>query len=134
VKIVDLPLFSGYVFCRFCFDDRYKVLTLPSVVCVVSFGGKPCPLADSEIDAVKAMVDSGLPVLPWEYLAVGQRVSICRGKLAGMEGILARDKAVDRVVINVEMLGRAVAVEIDRDHLAPAGPAPRLTARQPLAA
>ena len=78
-------------------------------------------IPDDELDAVKAMVQSGLPVLPWEYLAVGQRVRIRYGKLAGLEGILARDKAVDRVVIKVEMLGRAVAVEIDRESLAPAG-------------
>ena len=127
VKIVDLPLFSGYVFCRFRFDDRYKVLTLPSITSMVRFGGKPCPVADREIDAVRVMVNSGLPILPWEYLSVGQRVSIGRGKLAGLEGVLTRDKAGYRVVVNIEMLGRAVAVEIDRDALAPARGAPRHT-------
>ena len=65
------------------------------------------------------MIGSGLPVLPWERIAIGERVRIDRGKLAGIEGILARDKAVHRVVVNVEMLGRAVAVEIDRDCIVP---------------
>jgi transcription antitermination factor NusG len=134
VKMVDLPLFSGYVFCRFGFEDRNKVLSLPGITSVVGFGGRPCPIDDLQIERVKAMVDSGLPVLPWEYLAVGQRVMIRHGKLAGLEGILARDKTVDRVVVNVEMLGRAVAVEIDRDALGPASGAPRVSARNPLIA
>ncbi len=120
IKMVDLPLFRGYVFCRFRFDDRFKVLNLPGITSVVGFGGRPCPVSDQEIDAVRAVVDSRLPILPWDYLSVGQRVSIRHGKLAGLEGILARDKSIDRVVINIEMLGRAVAVEIDRDALAAA--------------
>jgi transcription antitermination factor NusG len=134
VKIIDRPLFPGYVFCRFRFDDRHKVLSLPSITSVVGFGGRPCPIADEEIDTVRSMVDSGLPILPWQYLAVGQRVRIRHGKLAGLEGILARDKAVDRVVINVEMLGRAVAVEIDRESLTPAGVPSRIAPRQLLTA
>jgi len=131
VKIVDRPLFTGYVFCRFRFDDRYKVLTLPSVTSVVGFGGKPCPVSDGEITSVKEMVDSGLPVLPWDYVAVGQRVTIRRGRLAGLEGVLARDKTVDRVVINVEMLGRGVAVEIDRDAIGPLCQRPAFELRLP---
>jgi len=119
IATLDLPLFPGYVFCRSRFEDRLKVLRLSSVTSIVSFGGKPCPVPDEEIRAVQAMVASGLPVEPWRYLTVGQRVRICQGYLAGLEGILVREKAVDRVVINVDLLGQAAAVEIDRDHLEP---------------
>ena len=134
VKLIDTPLFPGYVFCRFHFDDRRKVLSLPGITSVVGFGGKPCPVADEEIDAVRVMVKSGYPIQPWEYLAAGQRVRIEHGKLAGLEGILVRDKAVDRVVINVEMLGRAAAVEIDRESLVAAGSAACIHPRELLTA
>ena len=117
VKVLDLPLFPGYVFCRYRFADRFKVLTLPGVTSVVGFGGKPCPIPDEEIDVIRSAVASGLPVSPWQYLAVGERVRVRGGFLTGVEGILVREKSILRVIINIELLGQAVAVEIDRDHL-----------------
>jgi hypothetical protein len=36
-----------------------------------------------------------------------------------MEGILAREKSGYRVVVNVELLNRAVAVEVERDMIEP---------------
>jgi hypothetical protein len=42
-------------------------------------------------------------------------VRICKGALEGLEGILAREKSGYRVIVNVELLNRAVAVEIERD-------------------
>ena len=39
-KLLDLPLFSGYVFCQFPFDERVTVLNTPGVRGIVGFGGK----------------------------------------------------------------------------------------------
>ena len=115
IKTIDLPLFSRYVFCRFDFEDRLKVLSISSIVSVVGFGGKPCPIPDHEIEIIQAVVGSGLPISPWPFLRIGQRVRICQGALEGLEGILAREKSGYRVIVNVELLNRAVAVEIERD-------------------
>jgi transcription antitermination factor NusG len=114
-QTVDLPLFPRYVFCRFGFNDRLKVLGTLGVNSVVGFGGKPAPISDAEIDALQKVVGSGLPCLPWSHLRLGQRVRILGGALAGMGGILAREKGASRVVVNVDLLQRAVAVEIDSD-------------------
>jgi transcription antitermination factor NusG len=46
---------------------------------------------------------------------VGQPVRIKSGSLAGLQGILIREKDSLRVVVSLELLQRAVAVEIDRD-------------------
>jgi transcription antitermination factor NusG len=115
IQTVELPLFPRYVFCRYTFADRLKVIRVPGVQSVVGFGGEPAPVQDAEIDSVKALVGSGLAVAPWHYLRVGQRVRICAGPLSGLEGILTREKSGYRVVINVELLQRAVAVEVDRN-------------------
>ena len=115
LKVVEFPLFPGYVFCRFSLPRRSEVLGVPSVRSVVSFYGKPFPVSDKEIEAVKTMVDSGLPVMEWPYLKVGQRVRICEGSMRGLDGILVQEKRGYRVVVNVELLNRAVSVELDRD-------------------
>jgi transcription termination/antitermination protein NusG len=117
VRILELPLFSRYVFCRCSFADRIKVLATPSVQSVVSFNGKPEPIPDVEIESIRTMIGSNLPIAPWECLRVGQRVRICDGPLTGVQGMLVRDKSLYRVVVNVELLQRAVAVEVDREVL-----------------
>jgi len=114
-KTIEMPLFSRYVFCRFNFEARLKVLQVSSIVSIVGFGGKPCPIPDHEIQTIQAVVGSGLPVSPWPFLRVGQRVRVTEGALEGLEGILARKKSGYRVVVNMELLNRAVAVEIEQD-------------------
>ena len=115
IQSVDLPLFPGYVFCRFSYMSRLPVLNTPGVTSVVGFSDVPTPVADEEISRIQAIQASGLPAQPWPYLRVGQMARIERGALAGLEGVLIREKDALRVVVSVELLRRAVAVEIDRD-------------------
>ncbi|MGO4883533.1 MAG: transcription termination/antitermination protein NusG [Bryobacteraceae bacterium] len=115
VQSVELPLFPGYVFCRFAYSSRMPVLNTPGVTSVVSFSDGPAPVADEEILRIRAILASGLRSQPWPYLRVGQRARIERGSLAGLEGVLIREKDSLRVVVSVELLQRAVAVEIDRE-------------------
>ena len=115
LKPVDLPLFPGYVFCRFDYASRLPVLNTPGITSVVSFSNVPAPVPDEEILRIQAIQASGLPAEPWPYLRVGQKARIERGSLAGLEGILIREKDSLRVVVSVELLRRAVAVEIDRE-------------------
>jgi hypothetical protein len=51
---------------------------------------------------------------PWPLVQVGQSVSVERGPLAGLKGIVIEDKSSLRLVLSLPLLQRAVAVEIDR--------------------
>lgn len=121
VKELHLPLFPSYVFCRFAFAHRLRVLTIPSVTGIVGFGGEPAPIPDDEIGAVQKLVVSGLPLGPWPFLKVGQHIRITRGALHDVEGILIQLKDSCRVVVSVELLQRSVAVTIDRDMISSVG-------------
>ena len=118
-KTIELPLFPRYVFCRFNFEARLKVLQVFSIVSIVGFGGKPCPIPDHDIETIQAVVGSGLPVSPWPFLRIGQRVRVTEGALEGLEGILVCKKSGYRVIVNMELLNRAVAVEIEQDLVCP---------------
>ncbi len=112
---LQVPLFPGYVFCRFPHEKRVPVLRTPGVVSIVSFGGVLVPVTETEIDSLRTLIASGLPLAPWPHLRVGQKVSIGCGSLRGVEGIVVRLKGRWRVVVNINLLQRSVAVEIDRD-------------------
>jgi len=120
VKIIETPLFPRYVFCRFQFEDRLKVLRTFSVSSIVGFNGVPCPISENEIETVRRIaLSSHLSIVPHPFVRVGQRVRICEGPLIGVEGILEREKGTCRVVVTVEAMQRAIALEIDASLLEP---------------
>jgi transcription antitermination factor NusG len=112
-KEVELALFPSYVFVRLALRDRVRVLEIPGVVSIVSSRGKPIPLADREIESLQRGVDSCVSMEPHPFLQVGRRVRVRCGPFVGMEGILVRRKEGFRLVASIELLMRAVAIEID---------------------
>lgn len=125
VKQVDVPLFPGYVFCQFDPLFRLPIVTTPYVDSVIGFGGVPEPVQESEMEAVRTLLQSGLPVQAWPYLRVGDRVRIAHGALKDVEGILTQVKNHHRLVVSVTLLQRSVAVEIEDVFVRPGSRRPR---------
>lgn len=114
--IVELPLFPNYLFVRIDPQERLRVLRVPGVLSIVSCGHEPLPVPDQYITGLR----DGLlkcEIEPHPGLEVGARVSITTGPMAGMEGVLDRQKNTYRVVLKLEMIGRSVAVEVDLEDI-----------------
>ncbi|MBZ5678031.1 MAG: NusG-like protein [Acidobacteriia bacterium] len=115
VKEVEVPIFPGYLFCRFDPLDRLvPVLTTPGVSRIVSAGRTPIPVVEEEIEALHRIVHSGLVAEPWPFLSAGCHIAIDRGPLAGLDGVLTRLDGGHRLVVSVSLLQRSVAVQVDR--------------------
>jgi transcription antitermination factor NusG len=112
-KQLSLPLFSCYVFLRDSLERRLDILKTPGVHQIVGSGGRPAEIPIAEIESIRSMVGTSLKVEPHPLLRCGDRVRVKTGPLTGIEGILIRKKSLLRLVITVEMLGKAVAVEVD---------------------
>ena len=119
LKEIDLPLFAGYVFCRFNVLNRLPVLATPGVVHVVGVGRNPAPIDATEIAAIQAAVNSGLPRQPWPFLEIGHRVKIAHGPFCGVEGILVGFRGQQRLVLSVTLLQRSIAVQVDESWVQP---------------
>jgi len=115
VKVIDRPLFPGYVLCRFDGRTSLPLLQTPGVVQVVNCAGAPLPIDDREVSAVQAMMDSAVPLFPRAFMNVGQRIRINGGPLAGLEGILESFRNGHRIVVSVSLMRRSVAAEIDAE-------------------
>ena len=113
VKHVDVPLFPGYVFCRFDPQRRLPILMTPGVASVVGIGKVPAPIEDEEIDIIQAVVAAGLPAQPWPFTREGDRVEITAGPLRGMEAIVGKSGDNQRLILSVTMLQRSVLVKVD---------------------
>ena len=123
VTTVELPLFPGYVFCRFDVQQRLPILTTPAVIAVVGIGKSPHPIPDEEIASLQIVVASGLRLHAWPHLEIGQRIQIVGGPLAGAEGVLMAQDKEQRLAVSVTLLQRSVVVEIPESWAWPAEPA-----------
>ena len=116
-KEFDLPLFPGYVFCRFNALARLPILTTPGVIQILGVGNTPIPLSDSEIASLQIAMKAQRSLQPFPFVQVGQRVRINRGALAGVEGIVIKVKHSVRLVLSITLLQRSVVLEIDHDQI-----------------
>lgn len=123
VTEIDVPLFPGYVFCRFAPSKRsVPIVTTPGVIGIVGFGRKPVPLEEGEIGAIRRVLQSGMAAEPWKYTASGQRVRVEHGALSGLEGIFIEVKKNHRLLLSMTLLQRSVAIQVDSSWVVPVNP------------
>ena len=115
VKDTELPLFAGYVFCRLDVADRLPVLTSTGVVGIIGIGKTPSPIEEREIAAVREVMRSGLPAMPWPFVYPGDRVRVESGPLRGVQGIVNSFNDRQRLVVSVTLLQRSISVELEPD-------------------
>jgi transcription antitermination factor NusG len=112
-KRISEALFPGYLFVANVSERRLQVMTTPGVCAIVCVAGTPATIPGHEIEAIRRCGSDPAKVAPHPYLREGDSVQVQSGPLAGVAGILVRTKDSFRLVVSVEILGRAAAVEID---------------------
>lgn len=118
-KEIDVPLFSGYCFGRFEWQERTPVLKVSGIVEIIGGGKRPEPIPDEEIAALKTLMTNTLRYDTHPYLHEGMAVEVVRGPLEGIRGILLRKERRHRLVIGVHLIQQAAAVEIDVQDVVP---------------
>lgn len=114
-KKIDWPLFPGYCFARFVPDNQHRldVLKCDGVVSIISNDGQPSPIPDIEIESIRTLVESELAYDPVPLIKEGDLVKVTHGPLRGVVGRLVRKGSRARLILSVELIGRAVSVEVD---------------------
>jgi transcription termination/antitermination protein NusG len=112
-KQISRPLFPCYVFLRFEPQQHSQVITTSGVIFMLTMAGRPAPIPNMQIDAIRRTVASHLQVEPHPFLRCGDWVRVKSGPLCDVEGILVRRKGSYRLVLSAELLEKSVAVEVD---------------------
>jgi len=120
-KVVETPLFSCYVFARVLprNDCRLRVLMVDGVLRFVGPGTQGIPIPEEQIEAVRKLVEEGLPYSSYPFLKIGQRVRIRSGALDGVEGVLISRSGERTLVVSVDAIQRSLAVRIEGYDLEP---------------
>jgi len=116
-QLVQVPLFSGYLFLHHIIDKSsyIEVCKTPGLVSILGERWDRLDVVPAlEIEVIQRALRTNLPMLPHRYLREGQRVRIKSGPLADVEGIFVRanlNKGL--LVVSIHMLRRSVAVAVD---------------------
>jgi len=118
-KEVSFPLFPGYCFARFPCERRPLVFSAVGFVQILGINGDPTPVPDCEVEAVRKLVTSTLPLDPHPYLKEGMEVEVVRGPLEGVRGVLVRKGRHARFVVAIHLIQQAASVELDAADVEP---------------
>jgi len=113
-KIVEMPLFPGYLFVQIpnSSEAQLQVLKATGVAQFIGNRQGPIPVPDKEVAAVNAVLRAQVECSPYPFLRVGQRVRIRGGSLEGIEGILIAHESASKLVISIEIIQRSLAVSV----------------------
>jgi transcription antitermination factor NusG len=113
-KSVELPLFGCYVFVKLpaTGEDRLRVLRIDGVFKFVGARGVGTPIAETQIDAVRTLIEQQVPWSTHPFLQIGQRVRVRGGALDGVEGILLARNDDNTLIVSIDAIQRSMAVRI----------------------
>ena len=132
IKSVENPLYPGYLFCRFQPSIPLPVQVTPGVIRIIGAGGSFSEIPEAEIESIRLLLLSGLPILKRDRLPVGSIVEVKHGPLRSVRGVVVSEEGQCHLVVSVTLLNRAVSVRFDAASLQAApGPGPAEFTRQP---
>jgi len=117
-KLVEFPLFPGYLFANININSQEYLNTLKTkgAVNVLSLeGGRPAPVPPDEIHSLRILVDSGEELDIYPHIKEGTKVMVKKGLLKGATGILTRKETYYVFSVDVILLGKSVGVKVFAD-------------------
>jgi transcriptional antiterminator NusG len=117
-KLVEYPLFPGYLFVLIGRCDSLKVLKTRGVVSLVSSeAGSPAVVPEEEITSLQALLASGEEINIYPEFKEGSLVFVKKGALKGANGVIVKKEGQFIFLVNIHILGRSVGVKIYADDL-----------------
>lgn len=115
-------LFPRYIFIRLdpLLRSTASVRSTRGVVGLVRFGGQPATVPNEVMDALLQREDagSGLHQDKRPLFSTGEEIKLVDGPLSGMEGVFAQQDGDKRVVVLLELMGKANRVTVSQDWIA----------------
>ena len=116
-QIVEVPLFSGYLFVCISLlqNSKLHVLKVPGIVAFVGNQSGPLPIPDQQIKDIGRVLAAGVECSVHPILKEGDRVRVVRGALAGVEGTLVHTNSTSRLLISIDMIRQSLSVNVLRE-------------------
>lgn len=113
---VKMPLFPRYLFVRCDRRTSGLVLRTPGVLQIVGTGAGPTPVPDAQIELLRSSAAQN-KAEPYPHLAIGRKVRIKEGSMAGVEGVLVRKENRHRFVLTLSLIQQSVSIDVSAANL-----------------
>lgn len=111
------PLFPGYVFCCFEAGQRKDLYQTGHVVKLISVVDQEGLIRD--LIEIEKAISLEASLEPYAYLKRGMRARIVDGPFQGIEGIVSHRRGKYRLVMNVNLIEMAAAIEVNASQIEP---------------
>lgn len=108
---VELPLFPGYVFLRGSTDQAYLADRTKRIANIIRVTAQE--RLTWELRNLHFALSGGAALDPYPYLKTGFRVEVRAGPFRGLQGIIENRDNPERIILQVDMLGQAVSMQIN---------------------
>lgn len=108
---VQLPLFPGYLFLHGSRDDAFTSDRTRRVAQIIEVPDQQ--RLTEELNNIRLALSSSQPMDPYPYLKTGVRVVVRCGPLQGMTGMVESRTQLNRLILQVDVLGQACSLEVD---------------------
>ncbi len=117
-KMVEVPLFSSYVFVHIDAPEYDSVLRTYGVVKYICFEGKAAAIPQDQIDNLKLIINSDADIeVTHEKLKPGQQVEVTHGTLKGLRGELIKTTKKHRLLVRIDTIHQNLLVNIPENFL-----------------
>lgn len=117
-KKIQRPLFNGYLFVHTTKSRLWESLQVAGAVKFVNFSGEHAAVRDSEIEAIKRIISTGIAVeVDTGTIEEGQQVKILGGPLQGFEGECIQKGNKDYFIIRIPSINQSMMVNVPRKFL-----------------
>lgn len=117
-KILERPLFPGYLFVHTSPHRFSWITSSPGVVYILGRNGIPTPIPDEEIESIRIIQQEGVDREPAPYCKEGDRVMIIKGPLCGVVGyIRERNGKSNKLVISVDLIYKGVSIKVEEEEV-----------------
>jgi transcription antitermination factor NusG len=117
-KMIDVPLFSSYVFVSL--DDiriYYKILQIKGVVNFIKFENQFAIVKDSEIEMIKLLINKSSNIKVNSEIKVGEKKTITSGPFCGYQCEVSSYNGKNKVYAKIESLQQTITAEMDIAYL-----------------
>lgn len=115
-KQIEIPLMSSYLFVHTDTSNQneyYNILNTRGVVKFIGFEGRPVPIPERQIQALKLLSKEGIDMQCMDVSPPpGTPVTIDRGPLKGLRGEVVNSHNGRKVIVRIDCIDKCITVNV----------------------
>lgn len=112
-KLIEVPLFPSYVFVYAFHYNLYEINKVHGISTYITCAGNPVCIPQNDVMSLKIMQEMDAMIVKNSDFIIGDRIRIIDGPLCGYEGVLVKEKGINKFGINIDCVNLMAIIDVD---------------------